>query len=171
MALRLIGMAIQKQAPKISQMGSVASIHTLEKIGSREVVGNGWNSQASYQDRVDYPMPAIRFREDTPEICALREKEKCDWKKLSMEEKKALYRASFCQTFAEMKAGTGEWKKHLGIAFIFVSFGIWASLLMNIFGMSFTIYFFFLIITNAYTFYSLCCRCRSFHSNILVWKK
>lgn len=134
MALRIIGLALQKQIPKSSQMGSVAFMHSLEKIGNREVVGHGWNGQASYQDRVDYPMPAVRFRENTPEIKALREKEKGDWKKLSIEEKKALYRASFCQTFSEFKAGSGEWKKHLGISFIMISLGIWASVLMNLFG-------------------------------------
>ena len=43
-----------------------------------------------------------RFREDTPEILKLREKEKGDWKKLTIAEKKVLYRASFCQTIAEV---------------------------------------------------------------------
>lgn len=33
-----------------------------------------------------------RFREDTPEILKVKEKEKGDWKKLSVEEKKLLYR-------------------------------------------------------------------------------
>lgn len=135
MALRLIGMALQRQIPKSAQLGSIATMHSLEKIGSREVVGHGWNGQASYVDRVDYPMPAVRFRENTPEIKALREKEKADWKKLSVEEKKALYRASFCQTFSEMKAPSGEWKKHLGITFIMISLGIWGSILMHLFGM------------------------------------
>lgn len=85
-------------------------------------------------DRVDYPMPAIRFREATNEINALREKEKQDWKKMSTEEKKALYRASFCQTFAEMKAGTGEWKLHLGLGLIFSTLAIWVAIFMNTFG-------------------------------------
>lgn len=134
MALRLIGLALQKQLPKSTQLGSVAAMHSLEKIGNREVVGHGWNGQASYVDRVDYPMPGVRFRENTPEIKALREKEKGDWKKLSVEEKKALYRASFCQTFSEFKAGSGEWKKHLGITFIMISLAIWTSVLMNLFG-------------------------------------
>merc|ERR1719244_1622262 len=61
------------------------------------------------------PFPAIRFKEDVGEIAALREKEKGDWKKLTKEEKKALYRASFCQTLAEVEAPTGEWKSTLGM--------------------------------------------------------
>jgi cytochrome c oxidase subunit 4 len=64
----------------------------------------------------------------------LREKEKGDWKKLSVQEKKALYRASFCQTFAEMKYPTGEWKMHLGAAMIAASLAIYVSLLMSLFG-------------------------------------
>ena len=43
-----------------------------------------------------------RFREDSPEILKLREKEKGDWKKLTIAEKKVLYRSSFCQTIAEV---------------------------------------------------------------------
>lgn len=42
-----------------------------------------------YSDRYDYPYPAIRFHRDEGNILALREKEKGDWKKLSLEEKKA----------------------------------------------------------------------------------
>ncbi|KAL5020880.1 hypothetical protein ScPMuIL_000035 [Solemya velum] len=37
-------------------------------------------------------------------------KEKGNWADLTLEEKKELYRASFCQTYAEMTAPTGEWK-------------------------------------------------------------
>lgn len=75
---------------------------------------------------------------------ALREKEKGDWKKLSVQEKKALYRASFCQTFAEMKYPTGEWKMHIGAALIAASLAIYVSLLMSIFG-RFNYHFEFLI--------------------------
>lgn len=38
------------------------------KIGKREVVGYGINSQPNYIDSIDFPMPAVRFREPTPEI-------------------------------------------------------------------------------------------------------
>lgn len=48
------------------QMSSQAE--ALSKIGNRDIVGYGWNGQPSYQDRVDYPMPAVRFRENTPDV-------------------------------------------------------------------------------------------------------
>ena len=51
-----------------------------------------------------------RFKEDLGEIATLRAKEAGDWKKMTKEEKKVLYRASFCQTLAEVEAPTGEWK-------------------------------------------------------------
>merc|ERR1719233_92545 len=69
------------------------------------------NGEVTYTDSVMHPFPAIRFKEDVGEIQALREKEKGDWKKLTLEEKKALYRASFCQTLSEMEAPDGDWKK------------------------------------------------------------
>ncbi|XP_053676510.1 cytochrome c oxidase subunit 4 isoform 1, mitochondrial-like [Anopheles nili] len=104
-----------------------------QKIGKREVVGHGWNGLPVYADRVDYPMPAIRFKENTRDVMALREKEKGDWKKLSVQEKKALYRASFCQTFAEMKHPTGEWKACLGGALIVTSMSLICMLMMKAF--------------------------------------
>ncbi|XP_017056702.1 cytochrome c oxidase subunit 4 isoform 1, mitochondrial [Drosophila ficusphila] len=137
MALRLINSAVLRQLasqlPKSAQVGSVAAVHTLDKIGKREIVGYGWNGTACYADRVDYPLPAVRFREPTNEINALRTKEQGDWKKLSKEEIKALYRASFCQTIAEVQAGTGEWKLHLGVALLFSAAAIWVAVLMNLF--------------------------------------
>ena len=45
-----------------------ACIHGRGRIGNREVVGFGFNGQYSYQDRVDFPMPAIRFKENTPDL-------------------------------------------------------------------------------------------------------
>lgn len=39
-----------------------------QKIGKREVVGHGWNGLPVYADRVDYPMPAIRFKENTRDV-------------------------------------------------------------------------------------------------------
>merc|ERR1719391_535610 len=44
---------------------------------------------------------------------------------------KVLYRASFCQTLAEVEAPTGEWKSILGVVLIGVSIGIWGYIWMK----------------------------------------
>jgi len=103
------------------------------KIGNREVVGFGINGSYSYIDHINNPFPAIRFKEATPDIVALREKEKGDWKKLSVEEKKALYRASFCQTYAEMQASDGSWKQNIGMTLFFASLGMWIYILAKLY--------------------------------------
>jgi cytochrome c oxidase subunit 4 len=64
----------------------------------------------------------------------LKEKEKGDWNKLTIEEKKALYRASFCQTFAEIKAPTGEWKSIVGYSLIACSLAMWIYIWMKKYG-------------------------------------
>lgn len=83
-------------------------------IGNREVVGPSVTGYEEYLDRIDSPCPPIRFKAPTPEINALREKEKGDWKSLSVADKKALYRASFCQTFKEMEAPNGHNRQIFG---------------------------------------------------------
>ena len=65
-----------------------ASFFGRPYIGKREVVGYGFNGSYIYFDCVAMPYPAIRFREENDEIAKLREKEKQDWSKLSLEEKK-----------------------------------------------------------------------------------
>jgi len=120
--LRLVAQNVPRQTVAVHQR---AAYHGRARIGKREIVGFGFNGENSYADRVDFPMPAIRFREDVGEVKALREKEKGDWKKLSIDEKKAIYRASFCQTFAEMKAPTGEWKVMVAGILVASSLTIW----------------------------------------------
>lgn len=39
-----------------------------DKIGTREIVGFGWNGLPAYADRTDFPLPAIRWKEETPDI-------------------------------------------------------------------------------------------------------
>ncbi|KAK0180876.1 hypothetical protein PV327_003211 [Microctonus hyperodae] len=95
------------------------------KYGNREIVGFGMNGEPAYLDLEDFPMPAIRFKETTPDIQILKDKEKGDWKKLSIEDKKALYRASFRQTFAELNAPTGEWKSITGSVFFGLGIALW----------------------------------------------
>jgi len=58
------------------------------RIGTREIVGFGRNGEPTYYDAADSPLPAIRWKEDSAEIKALREKAKGDWSKLSVAEKK-----------------------------------------------------------------------------------
>ncbi|XP_017965887.1 cytochrome c oxidase subunit 4 isoform 1, mitochondrial [Drosophila navojoa] len=100
--------------------------------GTREVVGYGVNGSPNYIDCSDFPFPAIRYREVTPEICAMREKELGDWKKLSLEEKKSLYRHSFCQTYAEFQYFMPEWKLAIGITLWAISFALLISLVSNV---------------------------------------
>ena len=56
--------------------------------GNRDIVGYGFNGNPTYIDREEWPAPAIRFKENTADVEALRQKEKGDWKKLTLDEKK-----------------------------------------------------------------------------------
>ncbi|KAL5020889.1 hypothetical protein ScPMuIL_000044 [Solemya velum] len=103
------------------------------KLGNREIVGYGMNGTAHYIDHTDFPCPAIRFKENTPEVLALREKEKGEWKALTLEEKKELYRASFCQTYAEMNAPTGEWKSITSIVLMGMFLTGWLLLWIKVY--------------------------------------
>ncbi|KAK4475989.1 hypothetical protein MN116_001224 [Schistosoma mekongi] len=93
-------------------------------IGNREIVGFGRNGTPMYYDDRSSPYPSIRFRNHTPEIAKLREKEQGEWGELTEEEVKTLYRHSFQSTFAEMAAPHGQWKLGLAYGFIFVSIGL-----------------------------------------------
>eukprot|EP00118_Oscarella_pearsei_P020347 m.220377 g.220377 ORF g.220377 m.220377 type:complete len:143 (+) comp39936_c0_seq2:77-505(+) len=70
------------------------------------------NARASLAEPA--PLTRVEMPVENPELKALVEKAKGPWDKLTKEEKIALYRASFPETFAEMRAPTGEWKKVLG---------------------------------------------------------
>ncbi|KAI4487077.1 hypothetical protein M0802_012066 [Mischocyttarus mexicanus] len=105
----------------------------LATIGNRDIVGPGHNNGYTYIDRTDFPMPALRFKANTPDVLALREKEKGDWRKLTIEEKKALYRASFRSTFAEIDAPTGEWKIVLGYSLALVAASLWYFMFFKVY--------------------------------------
>ncbi|KAM7343483.1 cytochrome c oxidase subunit 4 isoform 1, mitochondrial-like [Cochliomyia hominivorax] len=107
--------------------------YTNTMCGKREYVGFGVNGAPIYVDLVTFPMPAIRFQEPTAEICALRKKEEDDWNKLSKEEIKKLYRYSFCKTFSEMQAPTGEWKLHVGVGFWACTIALLFTYAVNVF--------------------------------------
>nr|CDS27405.1 cytochrome c oxidase subunit IV [Hymenolepis microstoma] len=91
------------------------------EIGNREIVGYGRNGNPQYLDDPHNPYPSIRFRENDDVFEALRKKELGDWKNLTLEEKKQLYRHSFRMTMAETKAPHPRWK--LGVA--------WACFIMS----------------------------------------
>lgn len=68
-----------------------------------------------YFDRRENPLPDINYVQNlSPEQISLKEKEKGSWIALSNEEKIALYRISFNQSFAEMNKSSSEWKSVLG---------------------------------------------------------
>lgn len=117
--------------PAVVRIQPVAAFHGRARIGKREVVGFGMNGEHMYIDRPDFPMPAVRYKEPSPDIEKLREKEKGDWKNLSLEEKKALYRYSFCQTFAEMNAPRGEWKPILAGVLACLSVSLWVYVFLK----------------------------------------
>jgi len=98
-----------------------------EMANGREQVGHFLNGEPNYTDRYDYPYPAIRFRKDTPDILALRQKEKGDWRKLTLEEKKALYRSSFAGTFVEVEAPNGHWKVMMSLTLFVISMSFMTS--------------------------------------------
>uniref|UniRef100_A0A671K7X3 Cytochrome c oxidase subunit 4 n=1 Tax=Sinocyclocheilus anshuiensis TaxID=1608454 RepID=A0A671K7X3_9TELE len=57
-----------------------------------------------------------------------KQKEKGPWNSLSKEEKLALYRIMFNETYTEMKKPTGEWKTVLGGIFFFIGFTVFCAL-------------------------------------------
>ena len=65
------------------------SVTRLSRPGNRDIVGYGINGSGSYHDLQVIPMPGVRFKENTPDVLALREKDKGDWRKLTLDEKKA----------------------------------------------------------------------------------
>ncbi|KAF4096802.1 hypothetical protein G5714_022771 [Onychostoma macrolepis] len=76
-----------------------------------------------YWDRLDTPLPDRPYK-DTLSAAdkSLKQKEKGPWNSLSKEEKLALYRIMFNETYAEMKKPTGEWKTVFGGIFFFIGF-------------------------------------------------
>jgi len=131
-ATRCTARCFSASAIKLSDHPSVAETaigreYTHPRIGDREIVGWGTSGAEIYIDRVDYPYPAIRWKEPQASgVPELRQKEMGDWKAMTLEEKKELYRASFCQTLEEYMANDkGRWKKVAGIVLAGLGVSLW----------------------------------------------
>ncbi|KAL6731749.1 hypothetical protein Aduo_002582 [Ancylostoma duodenale] len=117
----------------------VASGHHLEhwwgpeKAAGRELVGFGVNGDNNYSDRLDYWYPAIRFRKEDDVIAPIRKKELADWKNLTLEEKKMLYRYSFKQTLAEFEAPSGYWKIIASAVLSIMALATFYSVFLNLY--------------------------------------
>lgn len=71
MAGRLLALSAARMASRVRlvPVGACGSHHDSRSlIGNREIVGYGYNGEPNYADRADFPMPAIRWKEPTPEI-------------------------------------------------------------------------------------------------------
>ncbi|XP_061592863.1 cytochrome c oxidase subunit 4 isoform 2, mitochondrial [Cololabis saira] len=80
-------------------------------------------SRPQYYDRLDNPLPDRPYKDVLTETDrGLKQKEKGPWTQLSREDKLALYRLSFHQTYAEMKQKRHEWKTVMGGIFFFIGF-------------------------------------------------
>nr|AAA74396.1 cytochrome c oxidase subunit IV [Urechis caupo] len=122
--------SLSAQIPE-AQLSQTQKDAAYPKLGNRDIVGYGMNGLPTYIDLPEFPAPAVRYGENTAEVVALREKEKGDWNSLSVEEKKALYRASFRETYSEMKAPNGEWKSVLAGVILGISLTGWVMIWMK----------------------------------------
>lgn len=62
--LLLLRAAALKKVP----LGSAFMSDYRAIIGNREIVGYGYNGQPNYVDRAEFPMPALRWKENTPDV-------------------------------------------------------------------------------------------------------
>lgn len=71
MAARIIALGLRtvnQSTKRLVPLGAAGAHSASSPIGNREVVGYGFNGVPNYSDRPDFPMPAIRFRETTPDV-------------------------------------------------------------------------------------------------------
>lgn len=73
MAGRLLTLSAQALRVRKVPFGAASNYQfTKAIIGNREVVGFGINGEPNYVDRSDFPLPAIRWQETTPDIQVYR---------------------------------------------------------------------------------------------------
>lgn len=109
----------------VARRATVAFSTSSARMASHghEVAETADMSQPMYCDRLDTPLPDKAYKDVlTSADKSLKQKEKGPWSQLTKEEKIALYRMMFRQTYPEMKQTTAEWKTVLGGIFIFLGF-------------------------------------------------
>ncbi|XP_071331736.1 cytochrome c oxidase subunit 4 isoform 2, mitochondrial isoform X1 [Trachinotus anak] len=107
----------------LARRATVTLTNSSARMVSHDVAETVDMSRPMYWDRVDLPLPDRPFKDAMSAAeKSLKQKEKGPWGQLSTEEKIALYRLAFCQTFPEMKKPSAEWKAVLGGIFIFLGF-------------------------------------------------
>lgn len=112
---RLGSLVSRRAAAVLANSGARMSTH------SHEVTPQVDMSQPMYCDRLDTPLPDKPYRDVVSTADqSLKQKEMGPWTQLSKEEKLALYRLKFNQTYEEMKQPTEEWKTVVGGMFIFM---------------------------------------------------
>ncbi|XP_072267914.1 cytochrome c oxidase subunit 4 isoform 1, mitochondrial-like [Pyxicephalus adspersus] len=102
------------------------SFSTSSSVSAHDVSGDQvpYYTKPKYFNSRAIPLPDVPFvSELTSQQKALKEKEAGSWTQLTNEEKLALYRISFDQSYEEMKKGSpNEWKTIVGAVFYFVAF-------------------------------------------------
>ncbi|XP_060110518.1 cytochrome c oxidase subunit 4 isoform 1, mitochondrial [Heteronotia binoei] len=80
-------------------------------------------SVPAYYDCRSVPLPPADFTKKlSSDQKALKEKEKASWADLSADEKVALYRIKFNDSYAEMSKGSNEWKTATAGVLFFLAF-------------------------------------------------
>lgn len=68
MANKLFLSCLRQNIPIYFRGMSSGAVQFPDRIGNRDIVGHGFNGEEVYMDRVDFPMPAIRFKANTPDV-------------------------------------------------------------------------------------------------------
>ncbi|XP_039657771.1 cytochrome c oxidase subunit 4 isoform 2, mitochondrial isoform X2 [Perca fluviatilis] len=121
--LKMLRLTAGRVGSLVARRATVALTTNSARMASHEVAQAVDMSQPMYVDRLDTPLPDKPYTDVlTAADKSLKQKEKGPWSQLSQEEKLALYRLAFHQTYPEMKRPSAEWKTVLGGMFIFLGF-------------------------------------------------
>lgn len=53
----------------IPRLQTIRTVYGFSRIGCRDIVGHGINGSANYKDDALFPFPAVRFKENTRDVC------------------------------------------------------------------------------------------------------